>query len=179
MIKLITTSIFTLLLSISASAQYYSVKTNALGLLTTNLNVAVDIEITKNRTFSTSISYNPFSFRNFQTKHLTIQPGMRFWSYTNYIGHFYSVNLIGSKFNLIANEKYRNGWLCGAGASYGYSWLLSDRFSLECEVGASIVYTDYDKGDCYVGIFEKETIEHHRSILLLPTKMAVSISYLF
>ncbi len=178
MIKLITT-LFALLLSLSASAQYCSVKTNALGLITTNLNVAVDIELTKNKTFNTSISYNPFSFGNFQAKHITVQPGIRFWKYTNYIGHFASAYVTYSKFDLIAKERYKRGWLSGAGISYGYAWLLSNRLSLECEVGASIVYTDYDKGACNVGIFDRETTEHHKSILLLPTKLGVSLSYLF
>ena len=41
-----------------------------------------------------------------------------------------------------------DGWLVGAGASYGYHWILSPRFSMEFTVGAGYAFLKYDKNRC-------------------------------
>ena len=47
----------------------------------------------------------------------------------------------------IRNYRYE-GWLAGAGVSYGYHWVLGNRWGLEATVGVGYAYLDYDKYPC-------------------------------
>lgn len=171
--------VIAVLVSTSAYGQFSSVKTNLLGLVTTNLNVGMDIKVTPTKTINIPVSGSPFNFGKYAIRYITVQPGLRFWLYENYIGHFLSGYLVGAKFNTTVNDIDRDGWAAGIGASYGYSWLLSTRWSLECEMGLALLYNRYDQNKRGWGIFERETIEKHRRWMIAPTKMCVSFSYLF
>jgi hypothetical protein len=40
------------------------------------------------------------------------------------------------------------GWFVGAGASYGYHWIMSSRFSMEFTIGIGFAYFNYEKARC-------------------------------
>jgi putative salt-induced outer membrane protein YdiY len=40
------------------------------------------------------------------------------------------------------------GWLAGAGLTYGYQFYLAPRWSLEASLGIGYAYLDYDKYYC-------------------------------
>jgi long-subunit fatty acid transport protein len=102
-------------------------------------------------------------------KHWLIQPELRWWMCEKFEGHFFGAHFHTGQFNVggltffpngmadgfTDNEgefhpdglqhKRFQGWLLGAGVSYGYHWILTDRFSLEFTLGFGYTYLNYDK----------------------------------
>lgn len=172
-------SVFIFMNVLPTYAQFSAVKVNLVGLATTNINVSVDLQINKKTTFNVPVSMNPFSFGQTQFKHILVQPGFRLWKYENYIGHFCGIYTTAAKYKTSYKGNSADGYLCGVGASYGYSILLTTRWSLEFEIGVSIIYAEYDLFKNDIGVFDDEIIAHHRKIGLYPSKSCVSFSYLF
>ncbi|MDR2765815.1 MAG: DUF3575 domain-containing protein [Tannerella sp.] len=107
---------------------------------------------------------------NGKFKHWMIQPELRWWTCEKFNGHFFGAHLHAASFNVgglvflpdnigvtypeptdewkfgtgIRWQRFA-GWLAGAGVSYGYHWMLSDRFSLEFSLGVGYAYLKYDK----------------------------------
>ena len=102
-------------------------------------------------------------------KHWMIQPEVRWWLCEKFNGHFFGAHLHSGQFNVggltflpdrlgdgsidengryikggIQHNRYE-GWFAGAGFSYGYHWILSNRISLEFTLGAGYAYLKYDK----------------------------------
>jgi len=102
-------------------------------------------------------------------KHWLIQPEVRWWTCEKFNGHFLGLHGHCGQFNVggltflpdgwgdgftdqngdhhldgLQHKRFQ-GWLVGAGLSYGYHWILSDRFSLEFTIGAGYAYLSYDK----------------------------------
>lgn len=71
------------------------------------------------------------------------------------------------------NHRYQ-GNLYGAGLSYGYQWLLSDRWSMEAVLGIGWAHLDYDKYPCATcGTVLKSDTKDYFGV----TKAAISIIY--
>ncbi|MEG2600039.1 MAG: DUF3575 domain-containing protein, partial [Muribaculaceae bacterium] len=94
--------------------------------------------------------------------------GMLPWGFSN-----------GKFLGLIENENVMNhrweGWLIGAGISYGYHWILGERWGIEATIGIGYAYMDYDKYKC-----EKcgEKIGSHTRNYFGPTKAGVTLIYM-
>jgi hypothetical protein len=107
-------------------------------------------------------------------QHWMIQPELRWWTCKKFNGHFFGAHLHGGSFNVggltflpksigttfeevTLDNRYGTGirWqrfegvIAGAGVSYGYHWMLSDRFSLEFSLGVGYAYLKYDKYSCW------------------------------
>lgn len=67
------------------------------------------------------------------------------------------------------------GWLAGAGLSYGYHWVLSTRFSLEFTIGAGFAYLDYEKNRCTSC---KKKLGDETSWYFGPTRAGISLVYM-
>ena len=162
-------------------AQFSSISTNLAGWASGNLNVAVDINVNLHNTINVPVSVNPFKFGNTQWRHVAVQPGWRHWLVERYIGHFISPSLFYANYELGYKDSCYFGNAYGIGFSWGYSLLLNTRWNFLVEIGAGIIYTPYteQKYSKYVNEFDDEYSYHHRRILLLPTKLSFSFSYLF
>lgn len=67
------------------------------------------------------------------------------------------------------------GWLIGAGVSYGYHWVLSRRLSMEFTLGVGYAYLDYEKSrctDCKTKLGDEST--HYFG----PTRAGISLVYM-
>lgn len=177
-ILFILTSIF---ITTAAHAQFASVSTNLAGWAATNVNVAMDFSLNKRNTINIPVSGNPFSFGETEWKHIAVQPGWRHWFVERYVGHFISPSLFYANYQLGYNRKTYQGNAYGASFSWGYSVLLSTRWNFLVEIGAGIIYTCYDEKlrSKYYGPFEDEYTYHHQRVLVMPTKINLSFSYLF
>jgi len=93
---------------LSVSAQSYSLRTNVIGLATTNLNLEASMTLNRKWSLHLPVQYNPFKFgRNRQFRNFYAAPGVRYWLLESYMGGFigmygtagtYSVgNLFGNK----------------------------------------------------------------------------------
>ena len=67
------------------------------------------------------------------------------------------------------------GWLAGAGVSYGYHWILAPRFSMEFTVGVGYAFLKYDKNRC-TDCTKKigEGVSHYFG----PTRVGISLVYM-
>lgn len=175
-----------LLTSLSANAQHTAVKTNLLYWATTTPNLSVETRLSPKWTLDVTAGYNPFTFSdNRKLRHVLIQPEARYWFCSVFAGHFAGVNLLYSHYNVGGwhlplgifpdLKKYRfQGDLGAIGVSYGYSWMLSRRWSLEAEIGVGVGLTHYDKYECkHCGT----KVGSDTRALVMPTKAGISLIY--
>lgn len=161
-------------------AQFSSVSVNTLGYLTGNLNVALDFKINSRTTFDIPLSFSPMMFNKLGWQNVTVQPGFRFWTNEIYQGSFFGLYAGGTAYRMLYRNNYYQGWASGVGFSFGHSFLLSKRWNLEAEIGASLIYADYTKKENRTyGIFEDEHWTRHRRIQAVPSKLKISFGYIF
>lgn len=170
---------FLIFCSITAKAQFYSVRTNLIGLGTTNLNAEVSMTLNRKWSMHVPVQYNPFVFnKNRQFRNLTVQPGVRYWLMESYSGMFFGINGFASRFHIgnIFDKNRYDGSAYGAGASFGKSWVLNTRWNFELEGGFGVVWADYDKYKCkHCGL----NLGSHNEWRFIPMKIAANIVYLF
>lgn len=150
--KIILASVL-MVIALSANAQKLAVKNNLLYDVTTSLNLGVELKVGDRTTLLLPASYNPWEFSdNRKFKHIMVQPEFRWWTCEPFSGHFFGVhghwafyNISGVGLTTTMRERRYEGWLAGAGVSYGYSWILGPRWSFEATIGVGYAYMDYDK----------------------------------
>lgn len=98
----------------------------------------------------------------------------------------WGIHIIGTQYNIAGHHlpllfgdnssHYRyEGWGAGGGISYGYHFLLSNRWSLEANIGVGYVRLHYDKFRCKT-CGEKVGTENRN--YFGPTKAAISLIFL-
>lgn len=164
------------------TAQHAGLKTNLLYDATATFNLGVEIGLGKSTSLDISGNYNPWDFPdNKRWKHWLIQPELRFWLCEKFNGSFWGLHAHTGQFNLNKldlsdNMKEHNyqGDFYGGGLSYGYQWILSNRWSLEAVIGAGFTHLKYNKYPCTdCGTLEKSDTRNYWG----PTKVAVSFIY--
>jgi len=148
-----------------------------------NDQLGVEMGLSKKWTLDLSGNYNGWKFGDdMRWKHWMVQPEARYWLCEKFNGHFLGVhahyadyNVGGIKFLSKNMENYRyQGNLYGAGLSYGYQWLLSNRWSMEAVIGVGWAHLDYDKYPCAsCGTVQKSETKDYFGV----TKAALSIIY--
>lgn len=132
-------------------------------------------------------------------KHWIIQPELRWWTCEKFNGHFFGLHAHSGQFNVggltflpdgwadgftdnegvlhpdgIQHKRFQ-GWLLGTGVSYGYHWILNDRFSLDFTLGLGYAYLSYDKyGYQRCDPKEAEKFMHY----LGPTKIGITAVFM-
>ena len=178
-------TVFSLTLLIAAFspafAQDASLKTNMLYDATTTINLGVEFPLSSYLSLELPVNYNPWTFNdNSKLKHFLVQPEFRYWPCTPFSGHFFGVHAHYAAYNIgglwPARHNRYEGWLAGAGLSYGYQFAFSDHLGLELEVGAGYAYLDYDMFPC-----ERcgEKIGSGTRNYWGPTRLAASLVYSF
>lgn len=160
-------------------------KTNLLYDATGSLNLAGEFRISRKLSLDLPLTYNPWTFSGGKKlKLLLFQPEIRYWKDEPLRGFFIGLHVHGAVFNtskIIDDYRYE-GWLVGAGLSYGYRWNLSGRWSLEATLGAGYAYVDYAKhtaggtsteGCRTCGQKLESTQKHYWG----PTRAGLSVSY--
>lgn len=168
--------------------QVAAIKTNLLYDATATLNVGVEWGLSPRWTIDVSGNYRPWSFSKERSlRHALLQPEVRYWFCRRFSGHFVGAHLIGSLFNIggfdflgkrpaeLQNSRYE-GWAVGAGITYGYQWMIGDRWNLEASLGVGYLRGWYDRYECpHCG---RRLPSGHTAGRFVPTKAAVSIIYL-
>lgn len=170
----------------------FAVKTNLLYDATTTFSLGVEFRLSKRLSLDLPVNYNPWTFSNARKiKHILVQPELRYWIYEPFNGHFLGVHGLWSLFNVgnlslppaveemmgygdLKNYRYE-GNLYGIGISYGYHWMLSNRFSLEATLGLGYVYLDYDRFKCNKC---GAKLGHETKNYFGPTKVGLSLIYM-
>lgn len=159
----------------------FAIKTNALYWATTTPNLGIEIGLAKKLTLDLSGSYNPWEFGdNKQLKHWLIQPELRFWPCERFNGHFFGIHGHYAEVNVSNLDRfgmgdYRyQGQVYGGGISYGYQWMISNRWSMEGEIGVGYARLKYDKYNC--GACGSKVGSNTKDYLG-PTKVALNFIY--
>ena len=169
-----------------AAAQTVALKTNALYWATTTPNIGAEVRLAPRWTIGLTAGYNPFTYSdNTKLKHVLVEPEARYWLCSAYAGHFVGANLIYSHYNAgnislplgifpeLDDHRFQ-GDIGAVGLLYGYSWMLSPRWSLEAVVGLGVGVTHYKKYMCEVC---GSQVDDHTRWLFMPTKLAISAIY--
>lgn len=177
-----------LLFSGNVCAQGVGVKTNLLYWGTTSPNLGIEIGLGMRTSLDLVGTFNPFTFdNNRKLKHWTAQPEFRLWNCERFNRGFWGFHVTGGEFN-VANldlplkifpkikDHRLEGYMIGAGVSYGYQWYLGPHWNLEATFGFGYLYLDYDEYEYQkCGNLIKKDKHHYFG----PTKIGVSFVYLF
>lgn len=161
------------------------VKTNLLYDATGTINLGVEFRTGKRTSFDLPFNYNGWDMKdNRKWKHFLVQPEWRWWTGDVFDRHFFGVHAHYAYYN-IGNlpdpftdymKAYRfEGWLAGAGASYGYRWNFNredPRWALEATIGVGYAYKDYDRFLC---VKCGEKIDSDTKHYFGPTKVGLSL----
>jgi len=133
----------------------WGVKSNVLYDAAASINLGVELKIAKKMTLDLPVSYNPFTFsQNKKWKHILVQPELKWWLCEPFSGHFFGIHAHYAYYNVGAigsnwMKQYRfEGWLAGAGLSYGYQFYLGPRWSLETSIGIGYAHLKYNQYRC-------------------------------
>lgn len=160
----------------------FAIKTNALYWATITPNLELEVGLAKKLTVDISGNYNPWKFGNDrQFKHWLVQPELRYWfcerfnrSFIGLHGHYGEMNVSNLNFLGLGHDRY-DGNFYGAGISYGYQWIINNRWSMEATIGAGYARLKYDK---YARGDGDEKLEHKSHNYFGPTKIGLSFIYM-
>lgn len=174
--------LFAVMAPCMAMGQKFGVKTNLLYDATATINAGFEVALGRRTTLDLSGNYNGWSFDDARWRHWMVQPEVRLWLCEKFNGHFFGLhghyadyNVGGINFNDNMHHNRYQGFLFGAGLSYGYQWIVGDRWNLEATFGAGyarLFNRKYPIAECGSMIRSK----HYN--YWGPTKLGFSIIYI-
>ncbi|HML66125.1 MAG TPA: DUF3575 domain-containing protein [Dysgonomonas sp.] len=141
-------------------AQEVAIKSNLAYWATATPNLGMEFALGRKSTLDISGGLNPFEFSdNKRFKHWLVQPEYRWWFCEAFNGHFLGIHAHGAQFNVggwdipigrldVFKDKRYEGYLYGGGISYGYQWVLTNRWNFEFNIGAGYARIHYDEYPC-------------------------------
>lgn len=166
----------------------WAIKTNLLSDATATFNLGAELRLGGATTLDVPVGYNPWTFRNNRKwKHILVQPEFRLWLDEAFDGHFFGLhahwafynvgNLPHGPFSRYMRDHRFEGWLLGAGVSYGHRWgFRNPRWAIEATLGVGYAYLSYDKFMCpKCGEKLGSDTKHYFG----PTKIGVNLIYTF
>lgn len=129
--------LISLTFSMNCFSQRVGIKTNTLYWATASPNLGVEFRLSRHFTLNIEGMGNLLEGKKFRTHTATVIPEGRYWfSARPQAGHFVGVMGTGSLFQWKLNNTFHKGDVVGLGLTYGYSFVLSKRWSLEATLGA-------------------------------------------
>ena len=161
----------------NARAQIVGIHTNLLGWCGLTPNIGLEVGFAKNWSVQLDGAYNPFTFSEGRsTKYWAIQPEVKFWPRYKFSGHYIGIHGHFAQYDWgLWQDRYR-GKLGGCGLSYGYAWIIADRWGIEANIGAgwSLIQNDDVSDRKNPGICYGPLNHGHWGL----TKLGIKISYL-
>ncbi len=161
----------------SAFAQRIGLKTNALYLAAMSPNIGAEFRINRHVTLNFEAMGSLLKVGKIDTKMLAFSPEARYWfSARPQAGHFMGLMAIASNYDLLLDDTRHKGDSWGGGLTYGYSFVLGRRWSLETTIGVGAVRVNEKK---FIDETEEEP-EHANNTkwTLAPLKAGVTFVYL-
>ena len=134
---------------------------NMLHNLTTSMNLGVEVGLSRKMTVSVPVTLNPWTYNkieNVKSKFLLLQPELRYWTCEAFDGHFFGLHAQYAYYNMgglprkpfsdTMNQYRHEGWLAGAGLSYGFVFPISARWGLEGNIGFGFARLNYNQFQC-------------------------------
>jgi outer membrane protein OmpA-like peptidoglycan-associated protein len=162
----------------------WGIKTNLLYDLTATINLGVEFRTGDKTSFELPVSWNPFTFsEGVKWKHFLVQPEFRWWTRETFSGHFFGLHghyavyntiLPNPPFTQYMRDHRFEGWLAGAGVSYGYRWNFNHRWAMEATLGVGYAYMNYEKLPSDVCAEPIASLQKH---YFGPTKVGLNLIY--
>ncbi|GHT02303.1 hypothetical protein AGMMS49525_05580 [Bacteroidia bacterium] len=170
-----------------------AISSNLLYDATTSMNFGLELRVSETWTLKLPVTYNPWELKdNKKFKFLLVQPEIRKWLCEPFAGHYFGlhahygllnmsklteldgVNFSGINFSYLKDHRYE-GYLFGAGLSYGYNFYLAPRWNLEANIGLGYARLEYDRYECQeCGKKEKTGSADYFG----PTQVGLSLIYI-
>lgn len=186
--KYLITAILLLTVCSFSFSQNIGIKSNLAYWGTTTPNIGVEFSLGKKTTLDIIGGFNPFDLSdNKKLKHILVQPEVRYWFCETFNGHFVGLHAHGAQYNVggldipigrldVFKDSRYQGYLYGAGLSYGYQWILSPRWNFELSAGGGFARIHYEEFPCAeCGTKLDEGTYNYFGV----TKAAVSLIYIF
>lgn len=159
------------------AAQRVALKTNALYWATMSPNLGLEFRLSRHFTLNVEAAANPFKVsEKFKTRFFGVSPEVRYWFEGRpQAHHFLGAMALGSTYSLTLKDKFHEGDAWGAGLTYGYSFVLSNRWSLETTVGAGLLKINEKKYNRGEAIPEKANRD---KFIFAPMKAGITFVYL-
>ncbi len=164
----------------------WGVKTNLLYDATTTMNLGVEFRTGPKNSLEIPINWNPWSFNGGVTKikHILVQPEFRWWPNGTFNGNFFGIHAHGAYYNVgglphgpftqYMKDHRFEGWLAGAGLSWGYRWNFNRFWGLEVTLGIGYAYLDYGKYPCgKCGVLIENETKHYFG----PTRAGITLIF--
>lgn len=163
------------------------IKTNLLYDATSTFNLGIEFRTGRKTSLDISGNWNPWTFsENRKWRHALVQPEFRLWTKETFSGHFFGLHAHYAYYNVgrlpksifsdyMAEHRFQ-GWLAGAGISYGYRWNFTRNWGLEATIGVGYAYMDYSKYEC--GTCGKKLGDETKHYFG-PTKAGITLIYSF
>lgn len=160
LIKVLLASALFIACTFMLSAQKVAIKTNMLYAASLTPNLQIELGLSNTNTLEIGLGGNWYDLTPYtKFKHILLQPEYRWWLCETFNGSFFGVHAHGALFNAggfdlpigrLKNFKEHRyeGYLYGAGISYGYQWMVSPRWNIEASIGAGYAHTNYEKYEC-------------------------------
>lgn len=164
------------LISTPMMAQRVSLKSNALYWAGATPNIGVEFRLNRHFTLNIEGLGNRLKVGSkLDTRVLSFTPEARYWfSIRPQAGHFVGVMGMATDYDITLKNKVYKGEAIGAGLTYGYSFVLNNRWSLEATAGIGLLGTrkvDHRKN-------EPEPASAKSSMVFAPMKLGLSFVYI-
>lgn len=140
-----------------------AINSNLIYDATASMNLGLEFKLNDFSTLKLPVTYNPWTIDNTKRfKFILAQPEWRWWLCEAFTGHFFGIQAHYAYYNVGGMDKLLwsipfsdymqehrfEGWLLGAGLTYGYQFYLAPRWSIEASLGIGYAYMEYDTFYC-------------------------------
>lgn len=151
-------------------AQYGALRVNLLPLAVGVVEAGVDLAIAERHSVDVAAAWSPQLEGS-----CAVSVGLRRWRFEPHVGWFVGSYATYSSFEVGGSS----GWLAGLGGSVGYSWILSRRWNFSVEGGVGLSYLEDSFWLDDTSTLEDLVLRTRRRVVLCPSRMEASFSYLF
>ena len=123
--------------------------------LSPSMNLGLEFKTGNHVTIKLPVTYNPWEGKDYKKfKFVLVQPELRWWFCEPFYGSFFGIHAHGAIYNVGAvgtnyMKDYRfQGYLYGAGLSYGHQFYLAPRWNLEFSIGGGYAYLNFKQYEC-------------------------------
>lgn len=129
------------LAAIDGYSQRIAIKTDAAEWLTVSPNLSAEFVLSQHYSLDFAASFNAWSpYKNLQLDHFSASPELRYWISRPMTGHFFGLTALYVNYDFMFKTKGYQGQTLGAGLSYGYCVVLSERWNVEVSAGVGAMY---------------------------------------
>lgn len=120
-------------------AQNIAIKTNGLNWLCATPNAGVEIVTSDKFSVDFSLGGSPLKTKDFSLSNFYVEPNFKYWFSKSLTKSYLAFSPIYLYYDLQFSENKYKGQGVGVGFTYGYDWLITERFNIEAFAGARYV----------------------------------------